>query len=299
MFSILGILIVFGAVLSGFLMEKGQVAVLIQPSEFLIIAGAALGATLAANPLRVLKKIAANLGGVVSGSKFSKKLYIDSLKMMFTVFNKARKDGLVAIESDIEEPEKSPLFSKYPNFIKDHHIRNFVCDTMRMAITGGATTFDLDQMMELDMDVHHAGASDPVSALTATADALPGMGIVAAVLGIVVTMGALGGPPEEIGHKVASALVGTFLGILLCYGMVGPLAANMSKLVDEEHAYYHVLRIVMLSFIKGMSPILAVEMARRAIPEHVRPGFEEVEKACRQKDEAIIDAPVAQTSEKG
>jgi chemotaxis protein MotA len=123
------------------------------------------------------------------------------------------------------------------------------------------------------------------------ADALPGMGIVAAVLGVVVTMGSLGGPPEEIGHKVASALVGTFLGILLCYGMVGPLAANLSKLNDDEHAYYHVLRVVMLSFIKGMSPILAIEMARRAIPEHVRPGFQEVEKACRQKDEA--STPVA------
>jgi chemotaxis protein MotA len=145
-------------------------------------------------------------------------------------------------------------------------------------------------MMELDMEVHHDGASSPASALSTVADALPGLGIVAAVLGVVVTMSSLGGPPEEIGHKVASALVGTFLGILLCYGMVGPLASNLSKLVDDEHAFYHVLRIVMLSFIKGMSPILAVEMARRAIPEHVRPSFQEVEKACRQKDEAAEPA---------
>lgn len=290
MFSILGILIVLGAVLGGFLMEKGPLAVLMQPSEFVIIAGAAIGATLAANPMRVLKKILGGVSRVVSGSKISKKLYIDTLRMMFNLFNKARKEGLVAIESDVEEPSKSPVFSKYPSFLKDHHARDFVCDTMRMAITGGASTFDLDQMMELDMEVHHAGATQPVSALTATADALPGMGIVAAVLGVVVTMSALGGPPEEIGHKVAAALVGTFLGILLCYGMVGPLAANMSKLVDDEHAYYHVLRVVMLSFVKGMSPILAVEMARRAIPEHVRPSFQEVEKACRQKDESIASA---------
>jgi len=286
MFSIIGIVIVFGAVLAGFMMEKGPVAVLMQPSEFVIIGGAAIGTMLAANPMHVLKKIAQGLGGILAGSKYSKSRYIDSLKMMFTLFNKARRDGLVGIEADVEEPEKSPTFAKYPAFLKNHHIRDFVCDTMRMAITGGATPFDVDQMMELDMEVHHAGATSPATALTSVADALPGLGIVAAVLGVVVTMSSLGGPPEEIGHKVASALVGTFLGILLCYGMVGPLATNLSKLVDDENSYYHVMRIVMLSFIKGMSPMLAIEMARRAIPEHVRPSFQEVEKACRQKDEA-------------
>ena len=222
---------------------------------------------------------------------FSKQRYLDSLKMMFALFNKARKDGMAGIETDIEEPTKSPLFTKYPAFMANHHIRDFVCDTMRMAITGGASTFDVDQMMELDMDVHHAGANMPASALSTMADSLPGLGIVAAVLGVVITMSSLGGPPEEIGHKVAAALVGTFLGILLCYGMVGPLASILTKLNDEEHAYYYVLRVVMLSFIKGMSPLLAIEMARRAIPEHVRPSFQEVEKSCRQKDDSAI--PVA------
>jgi chemotaxis protein MotA len=287
MFAIIGILMVIGAVLAGFLMEKGPLLVLMQPSEFVIIAGAAIGATIAANPVRVLKKILGGLTGILSGSKMSKKLYLDTLKMMFALFNKSRKDGLVAIEGDIEDPEKSPLFSKYPFFLKDHHIRDFVCDTLRMAVTGGASAFDLDQMMELDMETHHTSATQPVAALSATADALPGMGIVAAVLGVVITMSALGGPPEVIGHKVAAALVGTFLGILLCYGMVGPLASNMAKIVDDEHAYYHVLRVIMLSFIKGISPILAVEMGRRAIPEHVRPSFQEMEKSCREKDEAV------------
>jgi chemotaxis protein MotA len=287
MFVIIGILVVLGAVLSGFLMEKGPLLVLMQPSEFVIIAGAAIGATLAANPMRVLKKIASGLIGTLKGSRMSKKLYLDTLKMMFSLFIKSRKEGLVSIESDIEEPEKSPLFSKYPAFIKDHHSRDFVCDTLRMAITGGATAFDLDQMMELDMEVHHAGAQLPVAALSTTADSLPGMGIVAAVLGVVITMSALGGPPEVIGEKVAAALVGTFLGILLCYGVVGPVAANMGKIVDDEHAYYHVLRVVMLSFIKGISPILAVEMGRRAIPEHLRPTFQEMEKSCRAKDEPV------------
>ncbi|HUH63281.1 MAG TPA: flagellar motor stator protein MotA [Terracidiphilus sp.] len=293
MFSIIGILVVFGAVIGGFLMEKGPILVLVQPSEFVIIAGAAVGTLLAANPLNVLKKIVASLMMVLKGSKYSRQRYIDTLKMMFLVFNKARKGGLVGIESDVEEPEKSTVFSKYPDFLGNHHARDFVCDTLRMAITGGATPFDVDQMMELDMDVHHTGASQPVSALTTVADSLPGLGIVAAVLGVVVTMSALGGPPEEIGHKVAAALVGTFLGILLCYGMVGPLAANLTKLVDDEHAYYHVLRVVMLSFLKGMSPTLAVEVGRRAVPEHVRPSFKEVEQACRQKDGATEPAAAA------
>jgi chemotaxis protein MotA len=206
--------------------------------------------------------------------------------MMYDLFTKARKEGVVAIEGDIEEADKSQIFAQYPKFMKDHHAVDFVCDTMRMAITGGVQAFDVDQMMELDMDVHHHSAGLPTSALNTVADALPGLGIVAAVLGIVITMGALGGPPEEIGHKVAAALVGTFLGILMCYGVLGPLASMMGKINEEEHSYYHILRVVMLAFIKGTSPILAVELARRAIPAHIRPSFAEVEKACRAKAEA-------------
>jgi len=293
MFAIIGIVLVFVAVLTGFLMEKGPVLVLMQPSEFIIIAGAATGTLLAANPLHVLKKIANGIVSVIRGSKYSKQRYIESLRMMFLIFNKARKGGLVAIESDIEEPEKSTVFTKYPQFLGDAHVRDFVCDTMRTAITGGVTPFDVDQMMEMDMEVHHAGASQSATALSVMADSLPGMGIVAAVLGVVVTMSALGGPPEEIGHKVAAALVGTFLGILLCYGVVGPLGSNLTKLVDDEQAYYHVLRVVMLSFLKGMSPALAVEVARRAVPEHVRPSFKEVEQACRHKEPAAEPAAAA------
>jgi len=287
MFAIIGILVVFGAVLCGFMMEKGPVLVLLQPSEILIIGGAAMGTLLAANPMHVLKKIVSSILLVLKGSSYSKERYMDSLKMMLQLFNKARKGGLIDLESDIEEPEKSPVLSKFPEFLKNHHARDFVCDTMRMAITGGAAPFDLDQMMELDMEVHHASASQPAQALATMADALPGMGIVAAVLGVVITMSALGGPPEEIGRKVAAALVGTFLGILLCYGVVGPLASSLTKLIDDEQAYYHVLRVVMLSYLKGMPPTLAVEVARRAVPEHVRPTFQEFEKACRQRESVV------------
>jgi len=283
MFAIVGILVVFGCVIGGFLMEKGKIGVLIQPSEFITIGGAALGTLLAANPVYVLKQMIGSLMGILKGSPFTKKRYVDTLKMMFDLFAKSRKEGAIAIESDVEEPDKSPIFSRYPIFLHDHHARDFVCDTMRMAITGGVNPFDVDQMMDLDMEVHHHSAETPGTSLNTVADALPGLGIVAAVLGIVVTMGSLGGPPEEIGHKVAAALVGTFLGILLCYGVLAPLASNMAKTVDDEHRFYSVLRVVMLAFIKGTSPIMAVEIGRRAIPGHTRPTFAEVEKACRDK----------------
>jgi len=280
MFAIIGIIVVFGCVIGGFLMEHGNLHVLIQPAELVTIGGAAVGTVLIANPLHILKKIAGGIGGVFGGSKFTKQAYIDSLKTLYDLLNKARKDGLMSLENDVEEPDKSPIFSKAPKVLKDHHARDFVCDSLRMAITG-VDPFDLDQLLDLDLEVHHHQAAVPTSALTTMADSLPGLGIVAAVLGIVITMGALGGPPEEIGKKVAAALVGTFLGILLCYGLVGPIAANMVKIADEEHAYLYVLRVLMISFLKGTAPIMAVEVARRAVPGHVRPSFKELEAACR------------------
>ena len=281
MFAIIGIVVVFGAIVGGYLMEHGNIRVLLQPAELIIIGGAGIGTVLVANPLHILKKIAGGIPGVFTGSKFTKQRYLESLKMMYDLLNKARKEGLVALESDVEDPEKSPIFSKSPGFTKDHHVRDFVCDTLRMAVTGGIEPFDMDQMMETDMDVHHHNETQPVAALSTMADSLPGLGIVAAVLGVVITMGALGGPPEEIGKKVAAALVGTFLGILLCYGFVGPIAANLAKLADEEHAFYQVMRVLILAFLKGISPIMAVEIGRRAIPGHVRPSFQELEQTCR------------------
>jgi chemotaxis protein MotA len=262
-------------------MEHGNIKVLLQPAELLIIAGAALGTMLISNPVHTLKQMISGLIGAFGSSKYGEKRYVDSLKMMYELLQKARKEGLVALETDIEDPDKSPLFTKYADFVKDHHAVAFVCDTMRMAVSGGVEVFDLDQMLDADMEVHHHEASEPVAALSTMADALPGLGIVAAVLGVVITMGALGGPPEEIGRKVASALVGTFLGILLCYGLVGPLAARMGKMADEQHAFMMVLRVTMIAFLKGVAPIMAVEIGRRTVPGHVRPSFKAVEEACR------------------
>src|SRR5271169_3500343 len=207
--------------------------------------------------------------------------------MLNELFMSARKMGMVKLEEDIEDPPKSPVFSKYPKFLANHHAVHFICDTIRMSISGGVPPFDLDQMMEMDMEVHHHQALLPVSALATVADALPGLGIVAAVLGVVITMGALGGPPEEIGHKVAAALVGTFLGILLCYGFVGPLASNVSKINDEANDYYRVLRHGVVGYLRGLPPILAAESARRLIPVHVRPSMKEMEASFKEAKSGV------------
>ena len=293
MFAIIGIVLVFAAVIGGFLMEKGHMLVLVQPAELLIIAGAATGTLLVANPLHIIKGVASGLAGVVKGSPFSKERYLSTLKMMYQFLNKVRKEGLLCVEMDVEKPKESSIFKNYPEFLKDHHAVDFLCDTLRTAITGGVEPFDMDQMMELDMEVHHNAAMQPIDALSTVADALPGLGIVAAVLGVVITMGALGGPPEEIGEKVAAALVGTFLGILLCYGVVGPLSSNMRKTADEHNEYLHVLRVLVLSFLKGSAPMIAIEMGRRAGPAHVRPSFDEMEKSCKNKVDAVEPAAAA------
>ncbi|MDQ6677276.1 MAG: flagellar motor stator protein MotA [Acidobacteriota bacterium] len=281
MFSIIGIVVVLGAVVGGYLMEKGNLMVLLQPAELVIIGGAALGTLLIANPLPVVIQIAKGILGVIGGSKFTKVYYLETLRMLLDLFNYARKSGMAKLEADVEDPAKSEVFKKYPKFLKDHHALDFVCDTIRMSLSGTIAPFELDQMMELDIEVHHHQATIPISALTTVADALPGLGIVAAVLGVVITMGALGGPPEEIGHKVAAALVGTFLGILLCYGFFSPLAGMMTKIVDAEGQYYNALRVALLAFAKGSAPVLAVEFSRRSIPAECRPSFKEFEKATK------------------
>jgi len=212
---------------------------------------------------------------------------------MYQFLNKVRKEGLLAVEMDVEKPSESAIFKNYPEFLNDHHARDFVCDTLRTAITGGVEPFDMDQMMELDMEVHHQAAVQPADSLNTVADSLPGLGIVAAVLGVVITMGSLGGPPEEIGKHVAAALVGTFLGILLCYGVVGPLAASMKKLADEHNDYLHVLRVLLLAFLKGSAPMIAIELGRRAIPAYARPNFDEMEKNCKNKTEPVVEAAAA------
>lgn len=281
MFSIIGIVVVLGAVVGGYLMEHGNLMVLVQPAELVIIGGAALGTLLIGNPLPVIMRVIKGMLGVLSSGKHNKARYLQTLVMLNDVFSQGRKGGMVSLESHIEEPENSDLFKKHEFILKDHHALVFICDTLRMALSGTVSHHDLDSMVELDLDVHHKEEGKPISALSTVADSLPGLGIVAAVLGVVITMGSLGGPPEEIGHKVAAALVGTFLGILLCYGFLSPLASSMTHANEAQSNYYHCLRTGMIAYVRGAAPILAVEFSRRSIPAEVRPSFKEMEDACR------------------
>ncbi len=281
MISIIGIVIVLGAIAAGYMMEHGKFMVLFQPAELVIIFGAAIGTVVIANPLPVLIQIGQGLAGVFKGSPFTEARYLETLKMLYELFSLARKAGTAKLEEEVDNPGKGQVLNKYPKFMAAHHAQRFLCDTLRMAVTGGVDPLEIDSMMEADLEVHHKESQEPIAALSTMADALPGLGIVAAVLGVVLTMGALGGPKEAIGEKVAAALVGTFLGILLCYGIFGPLATAMGKNAEAEAQYFGVLRMGALGFVKELSPMLAVEMARRSIPGGVRPTFQQMETTCR------------------
>lgn len=261
-------------------MEGGHLLVLFQPAEFLIIGGASLGIILISLPMKVVKLMISQIMGTL-GSLPSKESYVRLLVMLYEIFQAARKDGLVAMESHVEKPNESKILKKYPEFLANHHLLAFFVDTMRLILTGGVPAQDLEALIDSDMETHHTEVARPPSALAKLGDALPGLGIVAAVLGVVITMGAIGGPPEEIGHKVGAALVGTFLGILLSYGFVQPLATNMENMNVERSQYYMVIKQALLGFHKGMAPSIAVEFARRTISSDVRPGFIELEHACK------------------
>ena len=281
MFIIIGAIIVFGSVAGGFILEGGEILALYQPLELLIIGGAALGALVIASPLGVIKGIISQSKGVLT-SGLGKQDYLDLLVMMFEIFNVARKDGLVGLENHIEHPHESSILQRYPKFLKDHHALSFFADTMRVIISGAVQPHDLEDLMDSDIDTLHAEEERPSSALNSVADSLPGLGIVAAVLGVVLTMSAIDGPPEEIGHKIGAALVGTFLGILGCYGFVGPLAASMKHRLSDNHQYLTCMKNALLAFNKGVAGVIAVEFARRTLYAEVRPDFLELEKACNE-----------------
>ncbi|MGC4048715.1 MAG: flagellar motor stator protein MotA [Paludibaculum sp.] len=281
MFVIIGIIVVFGCIGGGYFLEKGNFLVLLQPAELLIIGGAAVGSVLIANPLSILKKLVSSGLQVFKGSRYTATVYLDTLKFLSEFFDAATRRGLISLEDDVVDPSKSALFQKHPTITKNPEALYFFCDTMRSVLIGGVSPHDIDHIMEADLEILQKKSKAPAAALSTMADSLPGLGIVAAVLGVVITMGALGGPPEEIGHKVAAALVGTFLGILLCYGLVGPISQNIKKQVEDQGEYFSCLRMALLSYVKDIPPALALEAARRTIPHHVRPTYEAMDKACR------------------
>jgi chemotaxis protein MotA len=281
MFIFIGAIVVLGSVITGFVLEGGHILALNQPLEMLIIGGAALGSLLISSPMPVLKGIIAQLKSVLGGG-LTKKDYLDLLVMMSEIFNVARKDGLIGLENHIEHPDKSEIFQRYPKFLKNHHAVKFFVDTVRVVISGAVQPHDLEDLMDNDIEALHEEESRPSDALAAVADSLPGLGIVAAVLGVVITMQSIDGPPEEIGHKVAAALVGTFLGVLGSYGLVGPLAASLKHRLNDDKQYLSCMKHALLSFHKGVAGSIAVEFARRTLYAEVRPDFVELEKACNE-----------------
>ena len=282
MFVIVGLVVVFGSILFGYTMHHGQIVVLLQWSEFIIIGGAAFGAFLISNPISVVKGAFAATLGLLKPNPYSEKAYAELLKVLYDVFQKARKDGLVGLEAHIEEPDKSDIFKKYDFFRNHHHALPFLCDTLKVLLTGAVEDHHLAEILDMDLERMHEEEQAIPSAMSVIGDALPGFGIVAAVLGVVITMGAIGGSAQSIGEKVAAALVGTFLGILLSYGFVNPLAKAIEARNRAEAAYMSCIRTALLAFARGDAPMTCVEFARRNIEPVDRPTFAELESLTRK-----------------
>lgn len=282
MFLIIGIVIVLACVIGGFLMINGPLGVLMQPSEFVVIGGAAIGAMIAANPLKLLKLLLKKIPVALKGSPYNMVSYSELLKLQYEVFINAKKGGLLSIEEDINAPVESSIFSKYPKFLSNHHAVEFFCDAMKMLVNGAAEPEELEIAMETELDTHHQEAAIVPALLNRVSDSLPGLGIVAAVLGIVVTMQHLDGPPEELGAHVGAALVGTFLGLLLSYGMVAPIAANIENLALDEAKYLECMKTGVIAFANGAAPITAVEFARKTLFTSDRPLSADIEPQLRE-----------------
>lgn len=277
MSTIIGLVVVFAAVLGGFAMVGGPFMVLIQPSEFVVIGGAALGALIISAPGKILKRVSAAFKRGFQGHMPTSNDYEELLKLLYGVFQLTRREGMLALESHLENPNESVLFKKYPAVMKRHHAMTFLCDSLRQLVDGCSVS-ELSLLFETELETLHEEEHQPITLLKATSDAFPGLGIVAAVLGIVVTMGHMDGGPEVIGHHVAAALVGTFLGILLCYGVLGPIATGIEQQAQAETRYLMAIREGVLCAARGNAPELSVEFARRAIFSDDRPTSKDMPK---------------------
>jgi chemotaxis protein MotA len=278
----IGFLGVLGAVVGGYIMAHGNLSVLFQPAEIIIIFGAATGALVISSPKHVLiGVIKGAIKTITGGGGYSKKDYMEALLLITEIFAKIRKEGLISIEQDVEEPQNSPIFSKYPKFMKNHHALGLLTDTLRTVMTTTVSPYELESILDSELETLHETESAPAKNLINIAESLPGLGIVAAVLGVVITMGKIKEPPDVLGHSIGAALVGTFLGVLMCYGFVGPLARRLEASVNEEKEFLQVIKAALVSFVGGAAPQIAVEFARRGIPPHLRPSFHELEEEIR------------------
>ncbi len=274
---VIGLIIVFGSIFGGYVLSSGSLLALFQPFELMIIGGGAFGAFVVANPGTVIKKVMKGVPSLLGNSKYNKAMYMDLLSLMYKIFSKSRKEGLMALEGDIDEPKDSELFKQFPKILANHHAIDFICDYLRLMVGGNMNAFELENLMDIELQTHHHEAIVPSGAVQTIADGLPGFGIVAAVMGVVITMGYISEPPEVLGHHIAAALVGTFLGILLAYGMAGPIAKAMEFRAEEEGKFFECIKVCIMSTLNGYTPQIAVEFGRKTIYSHIRPTFVELE----------------------
>lgn len=281
MLIIIGYIVVFGSIIGGFMMSGGRVSMLLHVSEIIIIAGAGIGAFIAGGTGFTLKGAVRGVLHAFKGHAAGKSDYLELLSVLYGLFSKMHREGVISIEKDIEQPEASAMFQRYPKIAKDKEACRFIGDTLRVYLTTG-NGGELEKLMSVDMKTMHEEESIPAHAFERMAESLPGMGIVAAVLGVVLTMSKINEGAEVLGHSIGAALVGTFVGILLCYCVFGPIAGKMISLAEERNLFFSVIREAVGAAVRGTSPIIAVEYGRRAIPLAFRPTFQEMEQTCKR-----------------
>lgn len=277
MLVVVGTLVVIISVLGGYVLSHGHLLALWQPYELMIIAGGAAGAFLIANPGKIVKACFTGMIGLLKGPAYRRQDYVDLLSLLYDIFSVMRKEGLLGLESHIEDPSSSPVFSAYPRLLAEHHLIEFITDCLRLIVGGSMNPHELEALLEVEIETHHHEAEAPSMALNKSADSLPGFGIVAAVLGIVTTMSSLNGDTSMIGEHIAGALVGTFLGILLCYGFMGPLASAMESKAQEDGKAFECVKVALLANLRGYNPMVAVEFARKSLSGQTRPSFVDLE----------------------
>ena len=279
MFVIIGTLFVTVCIIGGYLMLGGHLAVLFQPAELVIIGGSGIGAFIAANNKETVFGSISGLIGLLKGPKYKADQYLELLTLQYQIYRMAKTKGMLSLETHIDNPEESELFQKFPGFAADHHAVEFFCDYLRLMTMGTDNPLEVEAIIDAELDVLHEHNQHIAHAVNTMAEAFPGLGIVAAVLGVIHTMGSITEPPEILGHLIGAALVGTFLGILLCYGFVGPLATAMKGVYDADHNYFVCLKIGIIAHLQGYSPAVSVEFARKTLGHSVRPSFTELEDA--------------------
>ncbi len=282
MFVIIGYIVVCGTIFGGYALAGGHLGALWQPLEVLMIFGGAFGAFIVGNDSKAIKATMKALPSIFKGSKYTKALYMDLLALLFEILSKIRKDGMMSIENDVENPEASPLFSKYPKILHDHHLTEFICDYLRLMVSGNMDAFQVENLMDNELETHHMEGHVPAHCISRLGDGLPAFGIVAAVMGVVHTMENVALPPAELGILIAHALVGTFLGILLAYGFIGPLGGLLEQKLEESSKMFQTVKVTLLASLNGYAPAIAVEFGRKVLYSTERPKFAELESHVKQ-----------------